>query len=217
MSARLTGVAVQEAAAAAIHRTAGKPRVGVTRPYSKSNKSEVNSAKSTLASDRKVDLRSTVAFRILIASPEPAVRLGRATADSRIRLEPASVDRGRQPRWSAAHAKVRARWLLPERSATLRASTTSCDLRESANRISGQTFSGLTPLPHLAHGVRIPTPCATTPPAASARERCSASNSKGTVMKVRWSKLLIRALLCSCAVSGASAALAQTVKIGWLS
>jgi len=36
-------------------------------------------------------------------------------------------------------------------------------------------------------------------------------------MKVRWSKLLIRALLCSCAVSGASAALAQTVKIGWLS
>jgi len=36
-------------------------------------------------------------------------------------------------------------------------------------------------------------------------------------MKVRWPKLLLRALLCTCAVSGASSALAQTVKIGWLS
>jgi len=36
-------------------------------------------------------------------------------------------------------------------------------------------------------------------------------------MKVRWSKLLLRALLCTCVISGASSALAQTVKIGWLS
>ena len=36
-------------------------------------------------------------------------------------------------------------------------------------------------------------------------------------MKVRWSKLLLRALLCTCVISGASNALAQTVKIGWLS
>jgi branched-chain amino acid transport system substrate-binding protein len=36
-------------------------------------------------------------------------------------------------------------------------------------------------------------------------------------MKVRWSKLLFRALLCTWVISGASSALAQTVKIGWLS
>ena len=36
-------------------------------------------------------------------------------------------------------------------------------------------------------------------------------------MRVRWPKLLLRALLCTCVVSGASSALAQTVKIGWLS
>ena len=36
-------------------------------------------------------------------------------------------------------------------------------------------------------------------------------------MKVRWPKLLLRALLYTCVVSGASSALAQTVKIGWLS